>query len=476
MQTVVVGAGVGGLGSALGLARTGHTVTVLEHDTTPPPSSVDEAFAWDRRGAPQVRHSHAFLARLRNLLRDRYPDVLEDLLAAGAREMRFADMLPDTILDRSSRAGDEDLVALACRRTTFEWVLRRAVAAEEDVRLLGGVTVEGLDVVAPAGAAPVVSGVRMSGRGPLRSLAADLVVVAGGRRSPLPDWLGRAGIELDEQVEDTGIVYFSRFYRLHRGVRPPPRSAPIAGDLGYCKYAVFDGDNDTFSVTLACGVDDADLRRRFGRDDGFERSAAALAATAPWVAAEVSEPITDVHLMAGLVNRRRRFVHRGEPVVLGMHAVGDAHTCTNPLYGRGCSLAMVQAVALTDAVAEHPDDARARSLAYEAVCEREVLPWYRAAVAQDRHATKGEDGPVEPGAGGDAPDIRALVRDGLMPAVRTDPHVYRAFVRSFNLLDLPEALMVDPDVVQPVLTAYQDRASRPAEAALGPDRATLLAC
>src|SRR5580765_4789544 len=120
MRVVVIGAGVGGLGSALALSRQGHDVTVLERDRTPMPHNPDEAFEWDRRGAPQVRHSHALLARLRNLLRDRYPDVLASLLEAGATELPFVE-------------GDDDLVLLACRRTTFEWVLRRTVLAASDI-------------------------------------------------------------------------------------------------------------------------------------------------------------------------------------------------------------------------------------------------------------------------------------------------------------------------------------------------------
>ena len=64
MRVIVVGGGVAGLGSALALARAGHEVTVLERDDTPMPTSADDAFEWDRRGAPQVRQSHAFLARL----------------------------------------------------------------------------------------------------------------------------------------------------------------------------------------------------------------------------------------------------------------------------------------------------------------------------------------------------------------------------------------------------------------------------
>src|SRR2546429_8995128 len=125
MRAIVVGAGVSGLGVSLLLSRAGHDVVLLERDATPLPHDPDEAFRWERRGAPQVRHSHAFLARGRNLLRDRLPDVREALLAAGVTEVGWADMVPETITDRSPRPGDEDLVMLACRRTTFEWALRK---------------------------------------------------------------------------------------------------------------------------------------------------------------------------------------------------------------------------------------------------------------------------------------------------------------------------------------------------------------
>src|SRR4051812_40111908 len=130
-RVVVVGGGMAGLGSALALARAGHEVTILERDDTPMPASPDDAFEhWERRGAPQVRHSHAFLARMRLLLLSRVPDVYDSLLEAGATELRFTDHLPDTLTDHDARPGDDDLVAIACRRTTFEWVLRRAALAE----------------------------------------------------------------------------------------------------------------------------------------------------------------------------------------------------------------------------------------------------------------------------------------------------------------------------------------------------------
>ena len=80
------------------LERDGHRVTVLESDPSPLPDTPDDAFGrWDRRGSPQTRHSHAFLARLHNLLAERAPELLDFLLANGAERMRFADLASQVI-------------------------------------------------------------------------------------------------------------------------------------------------------------------------------------------------------------------------------------------------------------------------------------------------------------------------------------------------------------------------------------------
>lgn len=480
----MIGAGVGGLAAALALGRRGHRVTLLERDATPLPIDPHAAFAWDRRGAPQVRHSHAFLARLHNQLRDRYPDVLTDLLHAGATEMRFVEMLPEEIADRAPRPGDEDLVALACRRTTFEWVLRRAVLATESVELLDGVAVGGLRGVAASPGTPArVTGITATRGGSAFECDADLVVAANGRRSGIPGWLAPLGVTIEEEEEDTGIVYFSRFYHLRDDAVPPDQTGPIGGDLGYLKYAIFQGDNRTFSITFAVRTTDDTLRARLLDPDTFDAAARVLPATAPWAVEGLAEPITGVEVMARLLNRIRRFTVDGQPVVDGFAAVGDAHTCTNPLYGRGCSLAFVQANLLADALAAHPDDRRAAIAAFEEASAREIEPWYHAAVLSDRQGRLSAEIERRERKGEDTSDLAEdpmatagdLIRHGLMPAVRSDADVFRAFLRMFNLLDAPERIMSDPVVMARVLTCYQERDSRPPEEPLGPPRREMLA-
>ncbi len=86
---------------------------------------------------------------------------------------------------------------------------------------------------------PVVTGVRLDDG---TELAADLVVAANGRRSAVAEWLADIGARpVTETVEDTGIVYASRFYRLLPDADLPPRTGPIGGDLGYVKYGTFVG-------------------------------------------------------------------------------------------------------------------------------------------------------------------------------------------------------------------------------------------
>jgi flavin-dependent dehydrogenase len=343
------------------------------------------------------------------------------------------------------------------------------------VDIRDAVSVAGL--LSAGGTPPLIRGVRL---GDGSSIEADVVVVATGRRSTLPEWLAAVGsAEVPEESHDTGIMYLSRFYRLTSGAEFPPRVGPIGGDLGYLKYGVFVGDNRTFSITLAVPTDDLDLRQALSQADTFDLAASLLTATAPWIADGRADPLTDVHTMSGLINRERRFVVDGVPLAIGVHAVGDARLCTNPLYGRGCSTGFWSAHLLAQVVAAEPDDLAAQAVAFDRLIDDEIGPFYRSSVAQDREARRVARALLAGKNPDDADDprsfMRSVFRDGLLPAMRTEPAVLRAFFRTFNLLSPPESLIADPEVSALVLAAWQQRDQRPPEPSLGPDRAGLLA-
>jgi len=461
LRVVVVGGSVGGLATALALGRAGHDVTVLERDRPAAIGDAEAAFAAERQGAPQSHQTHGFLARIVAELRHRFPDVLDDLRAVGCTT------LPAALDLGESQPGDEDLVVLVMRRTTFDWVLRRAAARQPGVELRGGVAVAGLSAAPATGAdAPRVDGVRLDDGS---VVPADVVVAATGRRDQVVTWLADVGADVAETVVPSGLVYMSRWYRLPRGeITIDPK---LGGDLGYLKYLGVPGDGDTLSITLAVRSADGDLRRVLGDPDRFEQACRLLPGPAQFFAHGPLTPLDGVRPMGGLVNRLRRFrTADGAPIALGFHAVGDAHTCTNPLYGRGCSLALVQAGLLADAVAAHPDDPAARAAAYEDACRREVEPWYDLSVQTD---ASGSDPSGRDSDAALSPQARAMI--ALFVAAETDPVIARALARLWNLLALPSDLATDPVTAARMLEVMSDPDAYPAPPREGPTRVELLA-
>jgi 2-polyprenyl-6-methoxyphenol hydroxylase-like FAD-dependent oxidoreductase len=465
-RVLMAGGGVGGLTAALAFSRAGHEVTLLERDELKPLADAAEAFATERRGVPQVHQTHGFLARLQVTLRDRFPDVLADLLAAGGMTMPMTSALGDR------RAGDEDLQVIIVRRSTLEWVLRKAVVAQDHVDVRTGVGVAGLlsSGATPDGV-PIVSGVRLDDG---TTLEADVVIACTGRRSAIPDWLSPLGVDVPERIHESGLMYLTRWY--HRPAEALPPDPKLGGDLGFVKYLAVPGDGDTLSVTLAVRTADSDLRTALSDPDRFDQACHLLPGPDLFFNADTPpmEPLGDVRPMAGLLNRLRRFVDAdGQPTVVGFHVLGDAHTMTNPLYGRGCSLAAVQAVLLADAFAAHPDDPVARAAAYEAANQVEIEPWFESAIQMDKLGADPAGTGSLGGGGGERSDA-AKAMGAVFVAAQTDPIIGRGIARFMNLLATPLQLMADGELMTRIAEVMADPSAYPIPPREGPTRAELL--
>jgi 2-polyprenyl-6-methoxyphenol hydroxylase-like FAD-dependent oxidoreductase len=447
-RILVIGAGMAGLCVALSLAPRGFAVTLVEKDPAPPDESPDQAFFdWERRGVGHLRHSHAFLARLRNIIKQRHPVLLDQLKAAGCREIGFADMLPERLKgDYRPEPGDTDMTVLTSRRTTLEWVIRGYVEALPGVTVISGTFARRLLIEPGEEGQLRVVGLAGEVAGEPLEWRADVTVDAGGKTSDAIDQLIEAGAVVDEECEDCGIFYYTRHYRLFGGKGEPGRTpAPGASDLGFVKYGLFPGDNRCFSVTLAAPDMEERLRQAIVQPAVFDRICALFPGLAPWTDPERAEPISKVFGMGALKNRWRSLAPANARAPLGVFAVGDSLIRTNPLYGRGCSFAAVEAETLADVLSETADPA-ARARLYDFRVKAELTPHFDNMRAQDRAATRRARNALDPAYEPPWRDQLAasLFDDGIRIALRTDIPLIRAALRDFHMIEPPGAWIRRP--------------------------------
>ncbi|WP_283398148.1 NAD(P)/FAD-dependent oxidoreductase [Modestobacter marinus] len=423
MQVVIAGGGVAGLTAALALARQGHRVRLVDRDDSPRPADVTTAAGWSRRGVPQFRQPHAFLARLSRELQRGLPDVLDRLRAIGVPQVELID----------------GLQAMWCRRSTLEWVLRGMAEAEPGVTL-GYATVASVRVDGGS-----VTGVVLAGG---TVLPADLVVDATGRRGRVSrPWLQEA---VDEPADE---VYASRRYRTLPGASfgPVNRGVISVAEGDAYSLLVFPHDAGVFTVCFTRLPDDPGLAV-LREAPAFEAAARRVSLAAGWTDVERAEPIADVEVMGGLRNRLR-VLHPSAP--LGLQPLADAVCTTNPHYGRGTSLAVAHALRLADAVAAAPADPRAWRAASDDWEQGELRAWFddarladRARAAMWRNVRDGRPPLAPPDAaprdgataGGHAEAGREVPHLMVLAAAGVDRTVGRAVLRHMHMVDPPAAL------------------------------------
>ena len=479
---VVIGAGIAGLNAALALASADREIVLLERDAPPPPGSADEAFVdWNRRGVGHLRHSHAFLARLRNIIKARHPALLDQLLEAGCREIGFPDMLPDGLkADYAPQPGDRDMAVLTSRRTTFEIVMRRYVEGLPGVKIVSGAIVRGLILEALEAGQVRVLGARGDIGGAPHEWRAELTIDAAGRNSQATEQLIEAGVSISEDAEDCGILYYTRHYRLRPGAEEPTeRKAPGTGDLGFIKYGLFPGDNRCFSVTLAVPEIETEIRQTIVRPETFDHICALLPGLQPWTDPVRAEPISKVFGMGDLRSRWRRFVTSEQRPALGFFAVGDSLIRTNPLFGRGCSFAAVEAEILRGVLSEASDPS-VRARLYDTRVHQELTVYYDDMRNQDRASIRRAANLRDPDY---EPSLRTRMRmsfldDGVRIAVRSDIGLLRAAMRDFHMIDPPGAWIKNPRSIAKIVGYWARGKKRNAHLyppELGPGRTDMLA-
>lgn len=437
----IIGGSVGGLAAGIRLARHGWDVTVVERDPPPETHRGDDAFVeWDRPHVPQWRQPHGFSARSRNLLLANIPEVVHRLVADGVDEVNlFTLMAPPEM----HRPEDDEYAALWSRRPGFELALRREAECQDGLEVRSPAVVSNL-LIETDGDVPTVRGFELDGG---TRIEADLVIDAGGRRSPVGKWLEAIGVSVPTERQDCAGQYYSRYYRLHPDADLHPLM--LVGQrtgLEQANVIGFTGDHDTFGIVVASHVEATEFKL-LRHDWAWDAFLGAIPRWAMWIDPANSTPLTSVTFMGSHQNILRHHVVDGRPLVHRLLPVGDSLCTTNPQYGWGASMALTYAFAAADAAIAHIDDPGAMALAYHGVVCDEAGTVYAESAASDRVMLREWTGEPTP-----AEDVEATERQRLLRGVGAGsthhPALGRAVLRRAGLLDGWNDVLDDPEVVE----------------------------
>jgi 2-polyprenyl-6-methoxyphenol hydroxylase-like FAD-dependent oxidoreductase len=367
-HAIVLGASIAGLAAARVLSESFAKVTVFDRDELP-------THPEPRRGVPQSAHAHGLLARGRQVLEELFDDFVPEMTALGAIPL---DVQRDALWVNDGvpmRTADSGLLGLAVSRATMEYYIRCRVEELANVEIRTRTEVLGL--MANGGR---VTGVTVLPKGGSDEvLSADLVVDATGRGNRGPTWLAELGYDKPaEERVDPGTNYMSRDYRRKPGA---PYAAIIQSPWPEHPYGgvAIAVDGDRWMVTLIGVGPDAVPP---SDPDEFVAFTKRLPSPVLHDILADAEPLGPPMKLRLPTSVRRRYEHLTR-LPEGLVAIGDAVCAFNPAYGQGMTVALAEAIALRDCLAQGRDGLPKRY--YKAIGKLIDVPWSIAVGADLRY-------------------------------------------------------------------------------------------
>jgi len=434
-HAIVIGGSLAGLMTARVLADHFDKVTILERDPIEDHPAV-------RKSVPQGNHLHLLLLGGQQVMFSLYPGLSEAMDQLGAVRIRQgvenAVYLTDGKAHNPSGSVrhpyDLGWDTYSQSRGLLEHCIRRSTMALANVSFESGCPVQSL-IYEDAR----VQGVKCVNLDGGDSLAADLVVDAGGRGSRAPRWLRELGFRAPKETSiGVDFAYSSTTFRIPDYYGEPEKILVFPGrPPDHLKVALMEEIEDrTWHVTLGGRLGDYPP----SDEDGFYAFAQALPTPKLYDLIKDAERVSEIAQYRFPTSVLRHY-EQLTAFPEGYLVLGDAISSFNPVYGQGMSSAALQVKELQGLLTERAagsDGLEGLALAFfPKAAEVVAAPWTLAANLDFAYPqTKGERPP-------DARESRQYF-GALFGLSGEDMEIYKLVTEVFQLARPISALHEEP--------------------------------
>ncbi|MDE1762531.1 MAG: hypothetical protein KGH78_05085 [Candidatus Micrarchaeota archaeon] len=413
-RTIVIGAGIAGLLSARVSSVFSDEVLVIDAD-----SLRNDPAA--RALTPQGKHPHLLLAR---------GEEIVELLLAGFGRKLDEDGVPKVQLGKSVgwfnpkglvRDFAPTIDMHSATRGFFEWKIRTMLDGDSikfvDKKKVAELVIE----------KNTVMGVRAGGE----DFQADLVVDASGRNAITPMLFDRAGIpRAKETVIDSDVGYASRRFKRIEDINGRWNAIYIqpTAQNGMTGGAILPIENGESIVGLT-GIGGVHPP---SDPSGWMEFAARMREPAIYDAIKDAEPVSEISVYNGMMNRLRHYEKARMPG--NFVVIGDAVCAFDPLYGQGMTAAALGALELAQWLREgNLQD----TVSFQKRLRKVSEPlWLMAAIEDTRLA----------GVGGKTASMRMyqFILDKVFDSATRNERMARNFAEVVNVL-MPKEVVLGPE-------------------------------
>jgi 2-polyprenyl-6-methoxyphenol hydroxylase-like FAD-dependent oxidoreductase len=425
-NSVVIGAGMGGLAAAAVLADHFEHVTVVERDAI-------SHEALPRPGTPQSYHPHGLLKGGLDALCTLFPGFELDLCQAGAVRVRLNLDGLEEIPGHEPHFPRRDFgwTGYGMSRPLIEFVTRRRLSQIDNVTLRDNC--RAVEIL--AGDDGEVAAVRcQSADGAIETIEADIVVDASARGALTLAFLKTTGRVQPEQTRvGIDMSYASTTFAVPQGHRDWKMiltfpDMPVSTGAGY----VMPIEGERWMVII--GAWHETLRPLTG--DAFVELARGLRTSTVYDAIKDARRLDKIHRFS-LPESCWQHYDRLKAFPGGLLPIGDAVCRFNPIYGQGMAVAVQEASVLRGLLLHREagtDRLAGLGRAYLAAIQPLIAAAWSQSVVPDF---------AFPQTRGERPaDLENSLRisRAMMRVAARDPHVHRTLIAVRHLVESPTAL------------------------------------